>query len=277
MGVEQRLREAENGPVYPILSRFQEIHADDEVVKKFAVFRDVIFDVNGHYHVAVPLSIPKSCPNYYELQREAQTLANLCYALEGQGILMRPSRVLPALLVNRELKKRGSKFVECYGATRPARYRRAWTGLRSMWAETPHVERPAFKIFRFKKGAWPQMILHAVMGAARHIEDRRGYLDSDAAQGGELHVRGNARALPDYNGRALPNGSHGAQEAAFGPYAAHYSKNREEPDPQADGSNGHPAHDAFDAPAGGGRAEDAPKGMLRGLLKGIGGPKGKDA
>jgi hypothetical protein len=34
----------------------------------------------------------------------------------------------------------------------------------------PHVERPAFKIYRFKKGAWPEMILHAVMGAGRHIE-----------------------------------------------------------------------------------------------------------
>jgi hypothetical protein len=39
-----------------------------------------------------------------------------------------------------------------------------------VWAATPHVEKPAFKIYRFKKGAWPEMILQAVMRAARDSE-----------------------------------------------------------------------------------------------------------
>jgi hypothetical protein len=70
----------------------------------------------------------------------------------------------------RELKRRGSKFVACYGSRRPPRYRRGWDWVRSAWAETEHVERPAFKVYRFRKGAWPEMILGAVMGAARHID-----------------------------------------------------------------------------------------------------------
>src|SRR5581483_939271 len=47
MGLERSMREAEDGPVYPILSRFQDIHADAQAIRHFEVFRDVIFDING--------------------------------------------------------------------------------------------------------------------------------------------------------------------------------------------------------------------------------------
>ena len=87
MGLERSMREAEEGPVYPILARFHDIHADADAIRHFEVFRDVIFDLNGQYHVAVPLNIPRSADNYEELHREAHRLANLCYALEGKGIL----------------------------------------------------------------------------------------------------------------------------------------------------------------------------------------------
>jgi|GEM_PF-4663971 len=173
MGLERSLREAEVGPVYPILARFHDIHADAEAVRHFDVFRDVIFDINGHYHVAVPLNIPKSAPDYESLQREAHRLANLCYALEGKGILTRPISFVPPLLAHRQLARRGSKFVECYGRRRPARYRRGWDAVRSLWTEIEPAERPAFKVYRFRKGAWPEMILGAVMGAARHQPARR--------------------------------------------------------------------------------------------------------
>jgi hypothetical protein len=96
MGLERSMREAEDGPVYPILARFHDIHADSDAVRNFEMFRDVIFDLNGHYHVAVPLNIPKRAENYAALEREAHRLANLCYALEGKGILSRPMSVLPA-------------------------------------------------------------------------------------------------------------------------------------------------------------------------------------
>ena len=58
--LEQDMRLAERGPVLPILARFHNIHSDDDAVKYFEVFRDVIFDVGGNYYVAVPLMIPES-------------------------------------------------------------------------------------------------------------------------------------------------------------------------------------------------------------------------
>ena len=97
MGLERSMREAEDGPVCPILARFHDIHADADAIRHFEVFRDVIFDLNGQYHVAVPLNIPKGADNYEDLQREAHRLGNLCYALEGKGILSRPMSFLPGL------------------------------------------------------------------------------------------------------------------------------------------------------------------------------------
>src|SRR5262249_7132006 len=167
--LEQDMRLAERGPVLPILARFHNIHSDDDAVKYFEVFRDVIFDANGQYYVAVPLRIPE-CADREAREREAHRLANLCYALEGKGILKRPRRPLRTAFVVRQLKQRGSKFVRCYGTARPPRYLKGWQVLRSMWAETPEIGKPAFKVYRFRKGAWPEMILQAVMRAARDSE-----------------------------------------------------------------------------------------------------------
>jgi hypothetical protein len=153
------------------------------------VFRDVIFDLNGHYHVAVPLNIPKRAENYAALEREAHRLANLCYALEGKGILSRPMSFLPGLLVQHQLKRRGSKFVECYGRQRPARYRRGWDAIRSVWSETPVAEKPAFKVYRFKRGAWPEMILGAVMGASRSLAPLSAGADSSTWRNGHAEAQ----------------------------------------------------------------------------------------
>ena len=66
MGLERSMREAQDGPVYPILARFHDSHADADAIRHFEVFRDVIFDLNGQYHVAVPLNIPRGADNYEE-------------------------------------------------------------------------------------------------------------------------------------------------------------------------------------------------------------------
>ncbi|MBO0742193.1 MAG: hypothetical protein J2P51_12290, partial [Hyphomicrobiaceae bacterium] len=221
LGLERSMREAEDGPVYPILARFHDIHADSDAVRHFEVFRDVIFDLNGHYHVAVPLNIPKRAENYAELEREAHRLANLCYALEGKGILTRPMSVLPGLLVQRQLKRRGSKFVQSYGRRRPARYRRGWDAVRSLWSETPVEEKPTFKVYRFKRGAWPEMILGAVMGASRSLSP----LGADAAlshtsgAGGSMWRNGHAEA------RLAPPG---AWSASAGNGAIHNGRHQEQ-------------------------------------------------
>jgi hypothetical protein len=174
--LEQDMRLAERGPVLPILARFHNIHSDDDAVKYFEVFRDVIFDVGGDYYVAVPLLIPDHAENRDQLEREAHRLANLCYALEGKGILKRPLRAFGTGFVVRQLKRRGSKFVQCHGSIRPPRYRRGWQALRSVWAETPETQGPSFKVYRFRKGAWPELILQAVMRAARENETEKAQL-----------------------------------------------------------------------------------------------------
>ena len=166
VGMQEAIREAERGPVYPILQRFYDIHADDTRVKIFDVFREVIFDLNGQYHVAVPLNVPRFAENRAGLKREAQHLANVCYALEGKGILVRPKSFMPGLLAARALKKRGSKFLECYEDVRHARGRR-YAGWHA------RQEKPAFKVYRFQKGAWQEMILGAVMGAGFEAEKER--------------------------------------------------------------------------------------------------------
>jgi hypothetical protein len=195
-------------------------------VRHFAVFQDVIFDVNGQYHVAVPLYVPKHCENYAELKRDAQTLANLCYALEGQGILSRPVSFMPALLVQRQLKRRGSKFVECFGNVRTPQLKRAGRAVKGLWHESAETERPAFKVYRFRKGAWPEMILHAVMGAAHHLDIGHGR--RTAAPIVTMPSRPNGQTRPDH----VPEGRHephfeavngevhdNAAQAAFGAYA----------------------------------------------------------
>ena len=139
IGMQQAIREAERGPVYPILQRFYDIHADETRVKIFDVFREVIFDLNGHYHVAVPLNVPRRAENRAELKREAQHLANVCYALEGKGILVRTRSFMPGLLAHSALKRRGSKFIECYDEARRLRGRRM-----GLWREPE--EKPAFKV-----------------------------------------------------------------------------------------------------------------------------------
>ena len=245
MGLERSMRAAEEGPVYPILARFHDIHADSDAVRHFEVFRDVVFDLNGQYHVAVPLNIPKRADNYAALQREAHRLANLCYALEGKGILARPVSFLPGLVVTRQLKRRGSKFVECYGRKRPARYRRGWDAIRSVWSDTAVEEKPAFKVYRFKRGAWPEMILGAVMGASRTINiapinARKTHQDASGASGGvgrngDLEPFQAPAAKPAWNG-AAHNGRH--EEEALGAYRPRHVEAENEPD----GAEHAPAH-----------------------------------
>lgn len=171
VATRQSMIDAERGPVFPILSRFSQIHNHDEMRGTFDVFREVIFESGGTYYVAVPLNAPRDHPQRDELLREAQMLANLCYALEGQGILARPWKIAPGLVATRKLRRQGSKFIECYRDGQAAPVPRALRALGGMFcADTAGEDRPAFRIYAFKRGAWPEMILGAVMGAARRME-----------------------------------------------------------------------------------------------------------
>jgi hypothetical protein len=174
VATRQRMIEAERGPVFPILSRFSDIHDNEEMRRTFDVFREVIFESGGTYYVAVPLNAPRGHPERERLRRDAQALANLCYALEGQGVLARPWKLAPSLVARRKLTRQGSKFIECYRDQAIAPIPRAGRALKSLFvADRAQEERPAFRIYAFKNGAWPEMILGAVMGAASRIEAER--------------------------------------------------------------------------------------------------------
>ncbi len=154
-----KMREAERGPVIQILSRFNEIHRDPQVRQNFELFRHVVFDQGGVYYVAVPLDAPYrvnprnpgqgygySSSDAQELQHEAHLLANLFTSFEKERIFSRVySPLLRTRSIQKKLERQGSKFAGC----------------------------EAFRVYRFRDGAWSEIILGAVMGAARRAELQR--------------------------------------------------------------------------------------------------------
>lgn len=151
-GLMPKMRAAERGPVIQILSRFNEIHRDPQIRQNFELFRHVVFDWHGDYYVAVPLHAPtRFMPKYSrmreadldDLEHEAHLLSNLFTSFEKERIFKRVyNPLLSTGAIQKRLERQGSKFAEV----------------------------DAFRIYRFRDGAWPEIILGAVMGAARRIE-----------------------------------------------------------------------------------------------------------
>lgn len=152
-GLVPKMRAAERGPVIQILSRFNEIHRDDEIRQNFEVFRHVVFDFHGAYYVAVPLDAPykpngaytrsTSTDDIEDLRLEAHLLANLFTSFEKEKIFSRVySPLLRTRAIKKKLQRQGSKFANA----------------------------EAFRVYRFRDGAWSEIILGAVMGAARRVE-----------------------------------------------------------------------------------------------------------
>ncbi|MDO9383963.1 MAG: hypothetical protein Q7T86_13990 [Hyphomicrobiaceae bacterium] len=154
-GLMPKMREAERGPVIQILSRFNEIHRDPQIRQNFELFRHVVFDWHGDYYVAVPLHAPvRFMPKYArmreadvdDLEHEAHLLSNLFTSFEKERIFKRVyNPLLNTRAIQKRLERQGSKFSEV----------------------------DAFRIYRFRDGAWPEIILGAVMGAARRIETEK--------------------------------------------------------------------------------------------------------
>ena len=142
-GMLPKMQAAERGPVIQILSRFNDIHRDKQIRENFEIFRHVVFDMNGDYYVAVPLDAPPRLnpKEREELRVEAQLLSNLFASFEKDKIFKRT--MLPTTAsIKKRLARQGSKFA---GAE-------------------------AFRVYKFTDGAWSDIILGAVMGAARRIE-----------------------------------------------------------------------------------------------------------
>ncbi|MET0431983.1 MAG: hypothetical protein ABWZ86_05845 [Hyphomicrobium sp.] len=142
-GLVPKMQAAERGPVIEILSRFNDIHRDKQIRENFELFRHVVFDMNGDYYVAVPLDAPpRMNPAEREnLRVEAQLLANLFASFEREKIFKRT--LLPTTgSIQKRLARQGSKFAGS----------------------------ESFRVYKFTNGAWSDIILGAVMGAARRAE-----------------------------------------------------------------------------------------------------------
>jgi hypothetical protein len=172
-GLVPKMRDAERGPVYQILSKFDDIHRDPKIREKFEVFRHVVFDFNGDYYVAVPLDSPRNRnpEEVKNLQLEAHLLANLFASFEKERIF---SRVYNPLLsrktIQKKLWRQGSKFAASQ----------------------------AFRVYRFRNGAWSDIILGAVMGAARRAKLERIRRQQEA--GPQLDVPETAAVSGDADG-----------------------------------------------------------------------------
>ena len=207
-GLVPKMKAAERGPVIEILSRFNDIHRDQQIRENFELFRHVVFDMNGDYYVAVPLDAPPRMnpTEREELRVEAQLLANLFASFEREKIFKRT--MLPTTgSIQKRLGRQGSKFAGS----------------------------ELFRVYKFAQGAWSDIILGAVMGAARRAE---------AEEDGVRNTRGPdlpkpaARVLPDapvpkpetpapnferHAASSAPTQSIDPQHAMrFGPYAETY-------------------------------------------------------
>ena len=154
-GLVPKMRAAERGPVYQILSKFDDIHRDPAIREKFEVFRHVVFDYHGDYYVAVPLDAPRNRnpDEVKNLQLEAHLLGNLFASFEKEKIFSRVyNPLLSSKMIQKKLWRQGSKFASSQ----------------------------AFRTYRFRDGAWSDIILGAVMGAARRAQSDRARAAQEA-------------------------------------------------------------------------------------------------
>lgn len=178
-GLVPTMRAAEQGPMYHILSKFSEIHKNPEVREKFEVFRHVVFDFNGDYYVAVPLDAPYR-PGRYErdrygadriedLQQEAHLLANFFASFEKKRIFTRVySPFLTTKAIQKRLQRQGSKFASSQ----------------------------AFRVYRFRDGAWSEIILNTIMRAAREVEITKRRTAREAGPSLDVPATGPATGNP---------------------------------------------------------------------------------
>lgn len=227
-GLVPKMREAERGPIYQILSRFDDIHRDHKIREKFEVFRHVVFDFNGDYYVAVPLDAPRytNVEEAKALQQEAHLLSNLFASFEKEKIFSRVyNPILTRKMIQKKLARQGSKFAKSQ----------------------------AFRTYRFRDGAWSEIILGAVMGASRRADinrrneqRRRGpELDMPSAQPAQQAAPEPVAAVqpeafrPDTFADQLSQISRSAAndpslEQKYGPYARTMTRHKEDIDEDID-------------------------------------------
>jgi hypothetical protein len=170
------LRAAELGPQSAIVGINREVHEDRIIRRNFETFQHVVIHFGNHYLAAVPLTAPKHAPDGRELsaeererlQIEAQTLVTLFAGLELNSAIV--DRGLPPILL-------------LFGGARLVRKR-------LIKQESKFARAGAFRYYRFRNRAWPEMILGTVMGTAKKYQN-------------ELTIRRNEDAVIEKEQRQL--------------------------------------------------------------------------
>ncbi len=159
-----KMREAQEWPVIEILSKFHGIHEDETIRRTFEVLRHVVFNWRGVYYAAVPLNGGSmGRPEGESAELEAYLLSNLFTSFERERIFRPvPVSMFTTGYVQKKLAQQRSKYAEVEG----------------------------FRIYKFNNGAWPEMILGAVMGAAKRAE-------ADQARLQEARLEAEAEAQKD--------------------------------------------------------------------------------
>ncbi|MEQ1647071.1 MAG: hypothetical protein ABL898_00675 [Hyphomicrobiaceae bacterium] len=222
-GLLPKMKEAERGPVIQILSRFNEIHRDRQIRENFEIFRHVVFDFHGDYYAAIPLIAPYSVdrrrPNAYgpadveALQQEAHLLANLFTSFEKERLFSRVVMpLIPTSKIQKKLWAQGSKFA--------------------------HAE--AFRLYKFKDGAWQDMILGAIMGAAKRVENekRTRRVENDVFTRHTPDLAAGPRTMPDPT--ALSGVEDFVSRPAMAATAKPFAFSPSSPRPQSSPSSGRP-------------------------------------
>ncbi|XSG81664.1 MAG: hypothetical protein ACPW61_11360 [Methyloligella sp. ZOD6] len=156
------VRDARDGPVGEILARFHDSHREG-LAREFEVFHHAVFDFLGDYYVAVPVNARSM---------EALYLTNLFVGLEGKGIIDR-AMLPPPAIIRRKLRQQGSKFADA----------------------------AAFRLYRFRDGAWSKMVLDSILGHSGMRQTEREQEGAPApgpepSSPGDQPVRnGNGRSL----------------------------------------------------------------------------------
>jgi hypothetical protein len=161
------LRAAELGPQSAIVGINREVHEDRIIRRNFETFQHVVIHFGNHYLAAVPLTAPHHAPDGREfsaeererLQIEAQTLVTLFAGLELNNSIV--DRGLPPILL-------------LFGGARLVRKR-------LIKQESKFARAGAFRYYRFRNRAWPEMILGTVMGTAKKYQNELAVRRSEDA------------------------------------------------------------------------------------------------
>jgi hypothetical protein len=169
--LESKMKEAQEWPVIEVLSKFHAIHVDETIRRTFEVLRHVVFNWRGLYYAAIPLNggdrPGASREENEKAQLEAYLLNNLFTSFEREHIFKPvPLSMFTAGYIQKKLRQQRSKYAE--------------------------VE--AFRIFKFNNGAWPEMILSAIMGAAKRVEAEQRRLRAMQMAAEERALREQAEA-----------------------------------------------------------------------------------